>query len=839
MGRINTTITNPSDTISTTISSVQGINDISFTSSGTVTATINPDTIIQTTISDSATSGGGTTNTFRDTANVGSLLGVDFTDTSGVVTATVDASGLTVSGTAIRDWNVLSNYVEDEVTVYTTSGANNVYRALNAITSNGMPLASHTALAEQGTITVDNAASVDPITAGTPETVTLNVSGTTGTDNFGPLTQNLDITNGGTIGINFTPASFPISAIDFVFSSLNSGLNFIADGVAASGRINRFTNIGNRFPEFTSRAQMITELNSRFTNSSANITFFLNPQLDTTGITTSVGNFRANPDNATDIIFDIVFTGSFTNHTSVALPPASGLIYSLDDASTVPVGTLFTGGTAYGTARTSEIRIVTGTTDETLELTAGLTTPAAIAADIVTQFNANSNLGAIFANAMVNASNQVVFQTIANGDISITISEIPNSGTLSVTETFMNGTADQFTAPIIRISTPSDSAVVTDIAVMSGSDADAIAALINTAIDNNGYATGVTSNSITYSRDLQGVADDIVVTVQTQGNSNLVDSQFTVNVTQQGRDLFVDPRVPNLDTTNWELLIPEGGAGSVTYNFLDTGNANTTLGVDFTVDGNNNVTATVDASGISGGTANTFMDTSNVGTTLGVDFSVSAANVVTATVDASNIPGGNVTPPERFLFTVSPRSISEGTGNQTVTVSGIGVVAPFTYTGFTRTEVHGPAGSIPTTPQSGTGTSFTFEIPRDQVGTYAVSFVIESENAAGVAQPNHTVSSSVRVNADWFADALTTAPTALTDLTSRGAYSNGVSYTFPVLSGAIGYIALPNSVTSPVFRSGALFLTPTATTAIGTTHTLYTLDTDDYDGTGTLTVEVN
>ena len=827
MGRINTTITNPSDTISTTISSVQGINDISFTSSGTVTATINPDTIIQTTISDSATSGGGTTNTFRDTANVGSLLGVDFTDTSGVVTATVDASGLTVSGTAIRDWNVLSNYVEDEVTVYTTSGANNVYRALNAITSNGMPLASHTAAAEQGTITVDNAAMVGAGSLGSPEIVTLTVSGNTGTDGIAPVNP-LGTAGFLDLGDTFIVAA-SFSSSNPIFSNPGAVTHITFPWVDTNGLALEYQDL--LVPSFNlsaSSAQDIVTTVNTYLQSNA-IDFLVDD--DRFGTTLRLNSTALNPDDSDEILFNLEVINGF------AIPMTAGDPYFTIDGTDRAADS--GSGRFVADLNPAQLRIVTGSIDETLTLTGSLTTQAAIAADIVTQFNANANLGTIFANAMVNTSNQVVFQTIANGDIAITISEIPNSGTLTVAETFMNGVAGTLIAPIIRISTPSDTAILTDIAAMSNNDADAIAALIGTALDNNGYSVSVTNNSITYSRDLQGVADDIVVTVQTQGNSNLVDSQFTVNVTQQGRDLFVDPRVPNLDTTNWELLIPEGGAGSVTYNFLDTGNINTTLGVDFTVDNNNNVTATVDASGISGGTANTFMDTSNVGTTLGVDFSVSAANVVTATVDASNIPGGNVTPPERFLFTVSPRSISEGTGNQTVTVSGIGVVAPFTYTGFTRTEVHGPAGSIPTTPQSGTGTSFTFEIPRDQVGTYAVSFVIESENAAGVAQPNHTATSSVRVNADWYADALTTAPTALTDLTSRGAYNDGVSYRFPALVNGRAYIALPNSVASPRFRSGALFLTPMTTAAIGTTHMLYTLSADDYNGDGTLNVEVN
>ena len=184
--------------------------------------------------------------------------------------------------------------------------------------------------------------------------------------------------------------------------------------------------------------------------------------------------------------------------------------------------------------------------------------------------------------------------------------------------------------------------------------------------------------------------------------------------------------------------------------------------------------------------------------------------------------GGNVTPPERFLFNVSPRAISEGTGNQTVTVSGIGVSSPFVYTGFTRTEVHGPAGSISTTPESGTGTSFTFDIPRAQVGTYSISFIIESEDAGGTAQPNHTVSSSVRVNAQYYYDQLATAPTALTDLTPRGAYTSPLTINPPnKVAGQMLYLALPTRASGYTFGSGVLFLDGTVVSTIGS-HTIYT-----------------
>ena len=150
---------------------------------------------------------------------------------------------------------------------------------------------------------------------------------------------------------------------------------------------------------------------------------------------------------------------------------------------------------------------------------------------------------------------------------------------------------------------------------------------------------------------------------------------------------------------------------------------------------------------------------------------------------------------------------------------------------------------VDTSPQArssltGQSSTFTFDIDPVNAEVWTVSARLFSDDADGVTQPDHTIQGQFHVHGVWYADALAAAPTALSDLTSQGVYRDGVEVTFPAVNEATAYIALPNSVSNPTFMSGPLFLTTTSS-ALGTTHTLYAISANDYNGTGTLIVEVN
>ena len=203
--------------------------------------------------------------------------------------------------------------------------------------------------------------------------------------------------------------------------------------------------------------------------------------------------------------------------------------------------------------------------------------------------------------------------------------------------------------------------------------------------------------------------------------------------------------------------------------------------------------------------------------------------------------GGGVTPPtptEHFGFRLSPTSITMSSSGTTTVTATITVSSPFTFQGFTATNVIGPGGSLPTSPESSTtANTFTFEVPNNTPGVYTVSCRVESNDADGNSLPTHTVSASLHVNAAWFSDVATSAPASTAAMTNHGAYRSGVrtGLLTGIENGNI-YIALPSNVSNPTFRSGIVFISHTVETqTFDTSFTLYNLGSL---ASGTLNVEV-
>ena len=216
----------------------------------------------------------------------------------------------------------------------------------------------------------------------------------------------------------------------------------------------------------------------------------------------------------------------------------------------------------------------------------------------------------------------------------------------------------------------------------------------------------------------------------------------------------------------------------------------------------------VDLSSLSGGSGVAVQDnttpegmggiaTLNFGSNLDVTVTGTGAAQV-ATINSAG-GGTNPIPQERFNISLSPSSLVQGSGATTVTAT-VSVNSPFVLTGFNSVGVHSASSTATPNPAMRTGltgqsSTFDFSIDPTVAETWNISAQLTSTDAMGVAQPNHTVSRSLHVNSPWYADALTSAPTAISDLTSRGVYNSGVSYTFPAVSGGTAYIALPSSVT--------------------------------------------
>ena len=466
----------------------------------------------------------------------------------------------TAGNDVIADWRGDVSYVFQQVAILTVNNVHNFYRTTQPIPSTGM--VQTPAVQEEGMITVDSAAMVDAGTPGAHEIVTLTVSGDTGTSTSGSNVLN-------------EQGTLRISAPYFMQNTGNAATftRFRFDITSSIGA----TSLDFVIPSTTVQYTSTTPIGTLVTLIQGAIGSGV--QDNHLGSTFTLSSVEVDPDNAGNFLFTIDVTAASGGFTPVTISTFDQVRFGFP-GNFIDVSN--TGITFTRAVMPSQLRIVSGSIDETLDLTAGLMTPATIAADIVTQFNANANLRTIFDAAGVNAMNQVVFQTTAVGDVPLTISEIPNSGTLVVQEAIMDGVAGTFTAPILRLLTPDDTATFSDIALQSSSDAGAIATAIGNALGNNGYTVAVVNNVVNYTRNVAGVATDVSITVSTQGSSNLVNSQFAVVVTQQGAAAILEPNdPPNIDTARWELISTGGGGGgpdtNTRYTFADGTNGTFTV----------------------------------------------------------------------------------------------------------------------------------------------------------------------------------------------------------------------------------------------------------------------
>ena len=178
----------------------------------------------------------------------------------------------------------------------------------------------------------------------------------------------------------------------------------------------------------------------------------------------------------------------------------------------------------------SQIRFQVGSVDETITLTAGLTTQAAIANDVRDMFNANTNLRTIFNAATVNASNEVILTSTANANISATITAIDNGGNITITEEVVDGSNVTIIGQATTIR-----AVVGTTEVLNQSFNGSTLAQIITALQN-AYNTHRTANP-TAGYNVSTTSSTIRLQSTFTGQTPLAN----ITITQQGRDTSNQP----------------------------------------------------------------------------------------------------------------------------------------------------------------------------------------------------------------------------------------------------------------------------------------------------------
>ena len=263
----------------------------------------------------------------------------------------------------------------------------------------------------------------------------------------------------------------------------------------------------------------------------------------------------------------------------------------------------------------------------------------------------------------------------------------------------------------------------------------------------------------------------------------------------------------------------------------------------------------VDPSGATSPSDATFTFSAPIGP-MGADATMVEANVANPTVILNSIEIDGVVysistgiappvPEEHAFMRVNPTEIQNTTGTTTV-VATMGVGAGFTYTGFQNVTVTGPTTRIPSA-TSGTGTTFNINVPNDTDGTYRISAEVLATNSAGDVQAAAAVSATFRVFTpvtipDWYTAALTSVPTALSQMTDHGDYVSPSSTLLPAQTNGRAYILVPTrtggyTITLPPF--GLFVEAPTEITQTFLPgYTLLQLSTNDYIGDGTLEITV-
>ena len=388
------------------------------------------------------------------------------------------------------------------------------------------------ATSSSGTITVNTAADAGTGDPDIHETITLSVTGDTGTG--GGFVDADDITVNGAgedVWVRVQSANWSLAA-DSIFR-----IRFFAKVAGASG----------------------------VTQGTGETYLAIAPPSGTSGRDGTAALLQEVLDNDPVRVYNLA-SGQKLNWTGIQIPDEDDeLLFRFQTTNAiatfidfVTVSPLNDTSTLLTSSFASQIRLQIGSVDETLDLASDLTTLADISADIRDKFNANANLRAIFNAATINSSDEVVFEHTAPGDVTLMVSYIDNSGDISGTETVVNGAMGTFTPATIRLIVPNATSSTThDIVLASGDDSDDIAGDLTLAFASAGGYTFSTnpSNVSNYQRTATGPSSAPTISVITQGSSNLVNSHFVVDhdsgdvAVFTGTDGTVDVSIDNVSHT--------------------------------------------------------------------------------------------------------------------------------------------------------------------------------------------------------------------------------------------------------------------------------------------------
>ena len=224
---------------------------------------------------------------------------------------------------------------------------------------------------------------------------------------------------------------------------------------------------------------------------------------------------------------------------------------------------------------------------------------------------------------------------------------------------------------------------------------------------------------------------------------------------------------------------------------------------------------------ISSGTDSiSFVDTPNDGNVLGVDF-VNTGGVISATVLNNNTPH----PAAQVSATASRSSVEEGfTDPQTVTYTvNVGPAGDFSFDAITSAHA-----SVGTTSVLANEVVLTIPVSANTPRTITTNITLTYTNDDDGTVHTDILRETFTIAGSFGTLLSTTPPTALTDFSNLAVWTGNNTQTFTGNNtGRTLYYIMPTRTNGYTFKTGPLFIIPTASSVIGD-HTLYTIgDFDD------------
>ena len=305
-------------------------------------------------------------------------------------------------------------------------------------------------------------------------------------------------------------------------------------------------------------------------------------------------------------------------------------------------------------------------------------------------------------------------------------------------------------------------------------------------------------------------------------------------------------------TFTGDVVVPTPGADNeaTTKLYVDTADALLAPLASPTFTGTVTVPTTLDADADTVAASKGYVD-SNSGSNVAVSdegteltAAVTSFNFTGAGVTATNVGdavtvniggGGNPDHPNVVITIVaSADEVEEGfTTPQTVTYTNtVGPTDDFTFTSITSANTTAGAVSV-----SGGVVTLVIPVSENTPQVVQTRWVVNYTDSNSIAF-SRTEERNFTIDSLYYTALLTSQPTAVSEMTSRGVWRNaGVELTFTANdTGRSLYYALPTRTNGYRFESGSLIYSFTDLSGIGDDHTLYRIDDFDDSQDGLTTI---